>query len=225
MDYSLMAVKLGRRLRSAGVRRTLRDAVVRLRTGRTKDEFDQKYGTDTGGMVPLWKFKITSPNARFGVIYQTAGEQEVANALNALPEAPGDFTFVDVGCGKGRTLLIAARLGFKQVIGVEFVHELAEVAKKNLQKMQIGNATVLEMDAAAYRFPDDDLVVYFCNPFSEEVMSKVIANLRESLAKRIYVVYLAPVCAALFDASGFLTRLAATDGERGIQVWKSATQS
>ncbi|MGH3165366.1 MAG: hypothetical protein ACRDN0_05660, partial [Trebonia sp.] len=76
---------------------------------------------------------------------------------------------------------------------------------------------MLERDAADYRFPEGDIVLFLFNPFSQEVMSKVIANLGESLARKIYVIYFAPVCAALLDASGFLRRVGGgIPGERGI---------
>jgi predicted RNA methylase len=50
-------------------------------------------------------------------------------------------------CGKGRPLIVAAAMGFKTVIGVEFVRELVEVARENLRKTR-SNATVVCADAA-----------------------------------------------------------------------------
>jgi len=39
-------------------------------------------------------------------------------------------TFVDLDCGKRRTLSVATSPRFKQVISVKFLHELAEIARK-----------------------------------------------------------------------------------------------
>ena len=192
-----------------------------LRPSGPTDAFDLKYGTDTGEPAALWKFKIDSPNARFGAGYQTISEEALVDVIRFLGEDTHALTFVDVGCGKGRALLVAANLGFKQVIGVEFVHELAVTARKNLAKLSITNATVVEIDAVDYRFPPrSDIVVYFFNPFSEEVMQKVIVNLGESFPRKLYVIYACPQCAGLFDASGLLTRLGSPPKTPDIQVWR-----
>jgi SAM-dependent methyltransferase len=45
-----------------------------------------------------------------------------------------DFTFVDLGSGKGRVLLMAAAYGFKRIIGVEFMPEWHRVALENVSK-------------------------------------------------------------------------------------------
>ena len=67
--------------------------------------------------------------------------------------------------------MLASSLGFKQVIGVEFAQELVEIA--NLAKMKVTSAIVEHLDAAEYRFPDRDLVVFLNNPFLK-VMEKVL---------------------------------------------------
>jgi SAM-dependent methyltransferase len=184
------------------------------------DEFDRRNGTDTSGEESLWKFKIDSPSVRFGRKYQPSGEEELADAIRFLRVDPGGMTFIDLGCGKGRTLLVAAGLGFGRVVGVEFAPELATIARKNMEKMKITNGAVLQGDAGEFRFPDDDLVLYLYNPFSEEVMRRVVLNLRDCTAKKIFVIYKAPECMALFESGGFLTRLGSPPGREYIQTWK-----
>ena len=82
---------------------------------------------------------------------------------------------------------------------------------------------MVEADAAEYRFPDNDMVVYLYNPFSKEVMEKVLENLRESLGKRLYVIYKVPDCAEIFDKSGFLIRMGGPPTRPYIQIWKAAS--
>lgn len=221
MDVQLLVVKIAQKLRQDGLRATFSKAFAYVTRSRTADDFDVKHGTDTGGFEPLWKFQISSPNRRFGFSYQATDEKELADAVNFLHEDPQNLTFIDLGCGKGRALLGAANLGFKQVIGVEFAHELAEIARKNLAKMRIASAVVVQTDAAEYRFPNSDMVVYLYNPFLQEVMQKVVANLRESLSGKLYVIYKVPKCAAIFDTSGFLTRLGSPPARAYIQIWKA----
>jgi SAM-dependent methyltransferase len=187
------------------------------------DDFDLRYGTDTSGLEPLWKLKVTSRNAVFGHSYDPTTEEELASAIRFLGEDPRAFTFVDLGCGKGRTLLVASKLGFKHVIGVEFARELVEIARTNLAKMGISNASVIHADATEFSFPEGELVIYLFNPFTEEVMRKVVANLRNSPAKKLYVIYTNPVCAAVFDSSGFLSRFGCPPARRYPQIIWVAT--
>jgi SAM-dependent methyltransferase len=150
-------------------------------------------------------------------------ECTVRNGISALPDDPRTLTFIDLGCGKGRALLVAAKLGFKQVIGVEFAHELAETAKKNLEILGITNAVVEHADAAEYHFPSGDIVVYLYNPFHKEVLQKVIENLKRSLPKKVYVIYGIPACAALFDSCDFLARLNLPNELPDMQIWSAIT--
>jgi SAM-dependent methyltransferase len=224
MDFQLAAVKIFRRLRRAGLAATLREGMGwldRLRRGSKPDEFDLKHGTDTGGQVPLWKLRISSANARFGAAYQTVDEQALVDAIGVLNADPRSFTFIDLGCGKGRALLIAAKLGFTQIVGVEFASELAAIAKKNLATMEVANAVVVEGDAAQYHFPTCNLVVYLFNPFSLEVMEKVVANMGNATRNKLYVIYAAPRCAALFDSCTFLTPIGCPPGREDIRIWSA----
>jgi SAM-dependent methyltransferase len=219
MDIQLLYIKIVQKFRTDGLQATIRKAFAHLTRRRTTDDFDVRHGTDTAGIEPLWKFKIRSPNARLGVRYQASGEQELVEAVNFLHEDPQTFTFIDLGCGKGRALLVASKLGFQQVIGVEFARELVDIARSNLAKMRSSSAVVRHADAAEFHFPNSDMVVYLYNPFSQEVMRKVVANLRQSPAKRLYVIYSDPKFGQVLDSSGFLNRLGCPPGLQNIQIW------
>jgi SAM-dependent methyltransferase len=224
VEVKLLTRKVVQSLQKDGLWATLRKCLGYLRDdGATANEFDLKYGTDTGGIAPLWRFKISSPNVRFGRRYQATQENDLVDALDFLREDFKAFTFIDLGCGKGRTLLVASNLGFRQVIGVEFVSELVEIARTNLARRRIANAVVLHADAAEFRFPNSDTVVYLYNPFEEEVLRKVIANLRECLSnQKVYVIYKNQEFAEVLDSSGFLSRFGCPPAARNTQIWSVA---
>jgi len=219
MDIKLLLAKIAQKLRRDGCLTTCRDWLKQLRRKHADDDFDTRNGTDTGGNVPLWNFHISSPNRLYGKSYEATKERDLVDAINFLQEDPRDLTFIDLGCGKGKALLVAAKFGFRQSIGVEFVHELAGIAKANLARKRIHNAVVVEADAAEYRFPDTDLVVYLYNPFRQEVVLKVVANLKECCSKKLYVVYNSPLYASILEASGFLTPFGRVPGRSDILVW------
>src|SRR5215469_8659665 len=105
-----------RKLKTSGLRATFLGALRTLGDflglGDDMDPFDLESGTDTGGILPLWKLDVDSPNSAFGVRYQPSNEEEVRETVSFLSEDPGNLVFVDLGCGKGRALLVAAKLGF-----------------------------------------------------------------------------------------------------------------
>jgi len=128
-----------------------------------------------------------------------------------------EFVFVDFGCGKGKALLLASRLPFRQIIGIELWPELFEVALKNLKsytgKRQCKTFRLLQMDASEFPFPREPGIYYFYDPFREEVLRKVLDNMRRSLAevpRESYVVYTELERPDILDQADFLTLLKRT---------------
>jgi SAM-dependent methyltransferase len=204
VNLALLRRKVRASLVNDGLVATLGKLVARLRMQQV-DDFDRLYGTDTSGIVDLWQLEIDSANAALGVRYQTIEENQLISAIEFLNIKAGDYTFIDLGCGKGRTLLIAAKLGFLNVIGVEFARELAAIARSNLALRRVANGWVQHQDAADYEFPPGKLVIYLYNPFASSVLERVISHLPAGW--RGYIIYARPECSALFDAQPFLKRV------------------
>jgi SAM-dependent methyltransferase len=227
MDFLVLTSKILASVSERGVAGTTRAAgrhLWRKLRGTPVDDFDQRHGTDTSGELALWETRVSSPSARFGTRYQASTEDELVQVVNGLGIDTGDFTFVDLGCGKGRALLVAAKLGFRQVIGIEIVAELADVARANLAKLDIANALVIHGDAAEYVFPPDALVVYLYNPFGAPVMKEVLRELEHRIdhytVDEIFVLYKGPACESLLDQSRFLRRVDGAHGLEYIAIWK-----
>jgi SAM-dependent methyltransferase len=133
--------------------------------------------------------------------------------MEALPIERSQFTFVDLGCGKGKALLLAGDLGFRRVVGLEFSPELAAAARENVARRRgLGPATVevVTGDAGAYELPPEPLVIYMYNPFDEVIVARVVANVERSLAARprpLFVVYLYAKHPGPLDATGALRRV------------------
>lgn len=186
------------------------------------DPFDVARGTNTGGVIPPWKLGADATNARFATQYQASDPKELTDAVGFAQIDPSTLSFIDLGCGKGRTLVVAAELGFRCIVGVEFAPDLVEIARTNLEKLSIGASTkVLCLDASQYPFPHDDFVLYMYNPFSAEVMRRVVENLSVSQAKTVTVIYKRPLCSELFDRCNFLARLGSPPGNADVIVWAS----
>ena len=96
------------------------------------------------------------------------------------------FTFIDIGSGKGRVLLMAADYPFRRVLGVELFPSLNRIAQKNLSsyKSESQCCFVLETicgDAREFVFPPEPIVLYLFNPLPESALIEVVANLEHSL--------------------------------------------
>lgn len=96
------------------------------------------------------------------------------------------FTFVDLGSGKGRTLLMASDYPFRRIVGAEVIPELHEIARQNIKRYQGERQRCFEMeawlgDAREFPFPSDPLLIYLFNPFPADVLAEVLKRLRESL--------------------------------------------
>ena len=164
--------------------------------------FDRRHGTDTSTFAELKAVGIASENKRHGERYQPSPVYSLRRLLRRLDIRYPDFSFVDFGSGKGRTLLIASELPFRQVIGVEFGEELHAQAERNIAcygPRAAGKVTAVHVDATRFVLPDDDLVLYFFNPFNEHVLRRVLDNLIASLKTRprkVILIYLYLPCAA-----------------------------
>ncbi|HZD92920.1 MAG TPA: class I SAM-dependent methyltransferase [Candidatus Sulfotelmatobacter sp.] len=139
--------------------------------------------------------------------------------MQAPPVSFKDFTFIDLGSGKGRALLMAAAYGFKRITGIEFMPEWHRVAVDNIRKYTAEHETTaaiesLCMDARDFDFPNEPLVIYLFNPFPEPVLARVLDKLRGSLLRNprpVFVAYRYPEYERLFLQSGWLERIAGTE--------------
>lgn len=175
--------------------------------------FDRSNGTNTSGFVASEELPSSPCDSTRKHVYGGSQPSIIRTALTTLPPLEG-FTFVDLGCGKGRPLLVASEFPFRDLVGVELSPPLAADARENgailHRKFPERVPVRVEVgDAGAFPFPGGNLVVFLYNPFGEEVMANVVAGIDAALAtedRRLFVVYYNPVYGACFDASRALTR-------------------
>jgi SAM-dependent methyltransferase len=228
MRISLLAYRALGSLRNNGIRETCRRAggylsAKGLLHGSRENSFDLRHRTDTGGVSPVWELDADSANARFAERYQAVPPDQLHAALRFLSEDWSDFTFVDLGCGKGRALIAASEHGFARIIGVEFAKSLVAIAKKN-SEITGARAEVKHEDAARFEFPQGNLVVFMYNPFRAEVMRQVMENLARHSDGKLYVLYYRPEEMAIIDErNDFLAKLGAIPTAEEFCAWRRAS--
>lgn len=178
--------------------------------------FDVRQGVDTIAMVELDELHdVPGPDRNTGNRYQGGNPFLFGRLFGELRRHHGyNFkkeSFFDFGCGKGRAMLMALGLGFREVGGVEWSPTLAGICSRNLEKFrrhhpECGSAHVLCANAADIAIPDDATVLFYFNPFKASMLDAVLTNVRKSRyrnPRRITHVYLNPVDRIVFTRPGF----------------------
>jgi SAM-dependent methyltransferase len=161
--------------------------------------FDLRYGTDTMRRVEVADLGAVGSNQHHSVHYQASRAKPLQRLLNSL-NLPRDGVFVDLGCGKGRALLVAAECGFEHIVGVEFSPRLCECARQNVKTFKRRSGITAEIDivlsdVADYRVQEAQCVFFMYNPFDDVVMNKVLSNIRRSVVfarRTVWLLYNTP---------------------------------
>jgi len=108
----------------------LRDSTPARRRQRYGDmEYDWEHRVNTTSGTVGWRERLLGI---FHSAYQPTEPGPFAEMIASLPMDLGEFTFVDVGSGKGRTLLMASEYPFRRIVGVELLPALHQIAQENL---------------------------------------------------------------------------------------------
>ncbi len=150
--------------------------------------------------------------------YQPSVPDEFREMMQRIEADLSEFTFIDLGSGKGRALLLASEYPFRRIIGVEVQEELHRIAERNIAQFDSPARVCDEIvshvgDARDYEFPDGPLFVYLFNPFPEYVLRMVTENLQRSLEQNpraAFVVYNTPECGFILNDAAALTRAITT---------------
>ncbi len=170
---------------------------------------EKKYGIDTTGADDLALLEERGVDIDNATLYMPAS-YDLLETLFDKVNWEGVTHFVDIGCGKGRALCVAAHRGAKKLTGVDFSREFCEKARENLAitSRQVDGIShrVLHNDAFYFDIPDDCNCIFFFNPFDDVIMSGVVENIEISLERKpraMQVLYINPLQKHLFLEAGY----------------------
>jgi Putative methyltransferase len=227
-EFSLVS-RFHRALRSHGVRRKLRLLGKRMHREFfpppvPTHPFDLLHNVDTSGLFfadqlisghahdqHVNAYWGTPPSGFFGILDHW--QQMLVDTSYSIE----DYTLLDIGCGKGRAVMMASTVPFQRIVGVELNPELTSTAESNLAKwrscpLACSNISILNVDALAAPIPDSPVVLYIYNSFNLYVMVPLLERLQAISLTRtapIDIIYAQPQQAALVDAVPGITILAA----------------
>lgn len=158
--------------------------------------FDREYGTDTGGLIPGASLLTGHPNDAHLTAYYAVAlsilDGLVDLWLQTRPPSPIEaYTFVDIGAGKGRALLGAARHPFKRAVGVELNPGLAAIARANIRLFEAHESApaltaieLLEGDALQVPLPDAPVLAFLFHPFEAPVLRRFLLRVQQRYRRR-----------------------------------------
>ena len=178
-------------------------AGARLARGPDLHPLDRAYGVETQAHLPAYLSRTGEEADAHLIPYAGCVASALRRVLKSLPAMDG-WSFLDLGCGKGRALIVASEAPFGQVIGVELLPELVEVARRNARRIRSAHPerppiTVRQGDASRPSWPGGAVVVFLYHPFDDALVQVLKAHILACAEKPVFVIYENPVHGRVFD--------------------------
>jgi len=172
--------------------------------------FDAAFDTDTEHRVTVTDLDATGGDVPALWRYWPTPRDTFRRIVTAAAPSFHETTFVDLGSGKGRVLLMASEYPFLRILGIELSPGLNAIAQQNLARWRSPSRRCTDvelrcMDARDFVPPAGAALVYLFQPFPADVMRAVLERLGHSLRARprpIQLAYLNPLHHALIVDSG-----------------------
>jgi SAM-dependent methyltransferase len=156
--------------------------------------FDAANSVRTSGLVAGRHLKSGHRHDRHATAYYGVAPSVFRTLVNrwrrTKPVAPvREFTFVDIGAGMGRAVLLAAEMPFHRVVGVELHPTLAGIARRNLQRWRaidrvLAPTRIHCCDAVEFPFPASPCLLFLFNPFGKAVLRRLLQRIARDFADR-----------------------------------------
>ena len=150
--------------------------------------FDREHGVETAMELPLAAAGVPLAEVEGGNgVYRPLTEALFRTSIASIRIDATQFTFVDIGSGKGKVMFMAADLPFRRVVGIEYAQGLHQVAVRNISAyrsvtQQCRNLEAVHGDALQYRLPEGPLILFTFNALSKELMRALLLKLDQEVA-------------------------------------------
>ncbi|MCU1223270.1 MAG: class SAM-dependent methyltransferase [Edaphobacter sp.] len=188
--------------------------------------FDQIHGTDTSGLIPAGRLLTGHPNDAHVTAYYGVAPSILRTLIDHWLATPpphpiSRYTFVDIGAGKGRAMLVASQLPFHQVIGIELNPAMADIAQQNLDLWLESHATdttasriapirLFQQDALDFDLPRTPTLAFLFHPFEAPVLKALLRRIETQLTRHpgpFDLLYVNAECRSVLDRHPAFTRL------------------
>ena len=160
-----------------------------------------RYGLrKTFARVPLKYLTIEGADISRSSPYEAVNYYMLERLLETFRTLSTDAAIIDLGCGKGRVMVVAAHFGFRKITGIDFAKELCQEATRNMERLQSSfqhlDWKVIHANVADYPVQPGDSVFFMFNPFFEDTLNLFLDNLDKSLQRhprKTWFLYASPL--------------------------------
>ena len=167
--------------------------------------FDVRHGVDTEGLLYAHDLCTGHAHDRHNEGYYATAPSLFSGAMDCWRGTLSDcsvedYAFVDLGCGKGRMLMLASELPFQFIHGIELNGDLVRDARRNLRRWLRAPRACRRItfecgDVLGLELPTCPVILFLFNSFGAEVLGPLIARLAAAASNRtapIDLVYVHP---------------------------------
>jgi len=172
--------------------------------------FDIVNNTDTHKRLLVEDYEEGIQDVRHSFNHSCSWTSVITSSLRFVTKYLGKessrFSFFDVGCGKGKVLLVATKEGFldqfSSSYGVEINQDLVDIAYSNFQTMDLPSCQILTESAKTLDLAEINkkMVIYLYNPFDESLLEDF---LRSQTFDRCIIIYNNPQFSEVILQAGF----------------------
>jgi SAM-dependent methyltransferase len=182
-----------------------------------REDFDSAYGVDTKE-VSLENAHMPAEWIADAVRYEPVNVEVLHHIFCSLSFPLDDYHLVDIGCGKGRTLVVGAEYPFKAITGIELSPVSARIATENIvrnTRRSAAKCTAVDVrceNAVDFTVPPGNLFVTLYNPFVGKTFERCIEHLHQAALanpeRQIWLAYINPwTCEETLAKSGYFQRV------------------
>ena len=167
-----------------------------LNTDSYKDEWKKSFHTTkiTKNIVvnPSWEEYEQKDNEIVihidpAMAFGTGTHETTALCIELLEKYAKGDSLLDLGCGSGILMLIAKKLGYKKVVGIDIDENCLEVVNDNFLKNDISSGYEVYIgDIKKYNFEKFSVIVY---NILVDVLEKILPNIIQSMTDSTYVIF------------------------------------
>jgi hypothetical protein len=192
--------------------------------------FDQIHGVETSGLIAAGNLITGHPNDTHVTAYYGVAPSILRTLIGLWratnpPHPISHYTFIDIGAGKGRAMLIASEFPFHQVIGIELNPTLADTAQLNLDHWLATHAAdttappiapirLYEQDVLTFDLPRTPTLAFLFHPFEAPVLKLFLRRIEARIAAKtgtpppaFDLLYVNAECRKILDQHPAFTRL------------------
>jgi SAM-dependent methyltransferase len=158
-----------------------------------------KYQVRTFNPVKLIHLTTTHPDISKSSPYEAVNYFMLERLLIEFRRLSSLTSIIDLGCGKGRVMVVAAYFGFTHITGIDFAKELCKEASLNMKKTKLEipgiDWKVIYSNVLDYPVLREDAVFFMFNPFVEETLDSFLDKLEAScklFPRKTYFLYASP---------------------------------